>query len=207
MIVKNCLSLLLITFPVLHHEPQVNASFFGKQQVSQKILPFAINSKKYPVFKTFNPTLLSEANQNDFELIDNESLGKLKINMRARDAVSILGYPESKGRKNVWGSDGLYHQDWSYARKGILLGMASEKSNQNGEIFSIKSTFPSKLKTKRGIGIGDTYEQVRKIYQQYEDRENSIPSKTFVAGSIYGGLIFTFKNNRVTQIYLGSVAE
>ena len=85
--------------------------------------------------------------------------------------------------------------------------MASEKSNQNGEIFSIKSTFPSKLKTKRGIGIGDTYEQVRKIYQQYEDRENSIPSKTFVAGSIYGGLIFTFKNNRVTQIYLGSVAE
>jgi hypothetical protein len=207
MILKNCLSLLLITFPVLHYEPQVDASFFDKQQVSQKILPFAIDSKKSPVFKTFNPTLLSEANQNDFELIDNESLGKLKINMRAGDVVSILGHPESKGRKNVWGSDGLYHQDWSYARQGILLGMTSEKSDQDGEIFSIEITSPARLKTKRGIGIGDTYEQVRKIYQQYEDRENSIPSKTFVAGSIYGGLIFTFKNNRVTQIYLGSVAE
>jgi hypothetical protein len=207
MILKNCLSLLLITFPVLHYEPQVDASFFDKQQVSQKTLPFAIDSKKSPVFKAFNPTLLSEANQNDFELIDNESLGKLKINMRARDVVSILGHPELKGRKNVWVSDGLYHQDWSYVRKGILLGMVSGKSDRDGEIFSIKITSPARLKTKRGIRIGDTYEQVRKIYQQYEDRENSIPSKTFVAGSIYGGLIFTFSNNQVTQIYLGSVAE
>ena len=88
-----------------------------------------------------------------------------------------------------------------------MLGIASEKSDREGAVFSIKITIPSRLKTKRGIGIGDTYEQVRKIYQQYEDRENSISSKTFVAGSIYGGLIFTFKNNRVTQIYLGSVAE
>ena len=207
MILKNCLSLLLITFPILHYEPQVNDSFFDKQQVSQKNLLFAIDSKKSPVFKTFNSTLLSEANQNILELMNNESLGKLKINMRARDVVFILGHPESKGRKNVWGSDELYHQDWSYTRKGILLGMASEKSDQDGDIFSIKITSPAKLKTKRGIGIGDTYEQVRKIYQQYEDRENSIPLKTFVAGSIYGGLIFTFKNNRVTQIYLGSVAE
>lgn len=207
MILKNCLSLLLITFPVLHYEPQVNASFLNKQQVSQKILPFAIDSKKFPVFKTFNPTLLSEANQNDFELMNNESLGKLKINMRAGDVVSILGHPESKGRKNVWGSDGLYHQDWSYARQGILLRMTSEKSDQSAQVFSIKITSPARLKTKRGIGIGDTYEKVRKFYQQYEDRENSIPSKTFVAGSIYGGLIFTFSNNRVTQIYLGSSAE
>lgn len=207
MILKNCLSLLLIIFPVLHYEPQVDASFLNKQQVSQKIPPFVIDSKKSPVFKTFNPTLLSEVNQNILELMNNESLGKLKINMRARDVVSILGHPESKGRKNVWGSDGLYHQDWSYARQGILLGMASEKSDQDGKIFSIKITSPASLKTKRGIGIGDTYEQVRKIYQQYEDRENSIPSKTFVAGSIYGGLVFIFKNNRVTQIYLGSVAE
>jgi hypothetical protein len=206
-ILKNCLLLLLIASPVLHDEPQVVASFFDGQQVTQKIRPLAIDTKKSPVFKTFNPTLFSQSNQNGFELINNERLGKLKINMRSRDVLSILGYPESKGRKNVWGSDGLYHQDWSYAHKGILLGMTSEKSDLDGEIFSIKSNFPSRLKTKKGIGIGDTYEQVRKIYQQYEDRENSIPSKTFVAGSIYGGLIFTFKNNRVTQIYLGSVAE
>lgn len=207
MILKICLSLLLISFPPLHYEPQVNASFFDKQQVSQKISPFALNSKKSPVFNTLSPSLLSEANKNVLELMNNESLGKIKINMRARDVLSILGYPESKGKKKVWGSDGLYHQDWSYARRGILLDMASEKGDESAQVFSIKITSPARLKTKRGIGIGDTYEKVRKIYQQYEDTDNSIPSKTFVVGSIYGGLIFTFSNNQVTQIYLGSVAE
>lgn len=197
MILKNCLLFLLIISPLLHNESQVDTSFFNRQQVSKKFL----------VFNTFSPSLLSEANPNVLELMNNESLGKLKIDMRARDVVSILGHPESKGEKKVWGSDGLYHQQWFYPRWGTVLDMVSEKGDEFFEVFSIKITSPARLKTKRGIGIGDTYEKVRKVYQQYEDTENSIPSKTFVAGSIYGGLIFTFKEKRVTQIYLGSIAE
>jgi hypothetical protein len=35
----------------------------------------------------------------------------------------------------------------------------------------------------------------------------SIPDQTFIAGSIYGGLIFTFDQGRVSEIFLGAAAE
>jgi hypothetical protein len=35
----------------------------------------------------------------------------------------------------------------------------------------------------------------------------SISYQTFVAGSIYGGLIFTFAQGYVSEIFLGAAAE
>jgi hypothetical protein len=35
----------------------------------------------------------------------------------------------------------------------------------------------------------------------------SIPHESFIAGSIYGGLIFSFQDSIVNQIFLGAAAE
>ena len=39
---------------------------------------------------------------------------------------------------------------------------------------------------------------VRKAYADVHDKEQSVPGETFVAGSIYGGAIFSFKDGKVT---------
>ncbi len=43
--------------------------------------------------------------------------------------------------------------------------------------------------------------------QAYKEEEERRTSEHFVAGSIYGGLIFSFQNGRVNEIFLGAGAE
>ena len=39
------------------------------------------------------------------------------------------------------------------------------------------------------------------------DKEQSVPGATFVAGSVYGGVIFTFTGGKVSRIFIGAAAE
>lgn len=64
-----------------------------------------------------------------------------------------------------------------------------------------------KLATTRGIKIGSTEAEVRKAYQDVENKEESEAGKSFVAGSIYGGVIFTLEKGRVVEIFMGAAAE
>ena len=59
----------------------------------------------------------------------------------------------------------------------------------------------------RGIHIGSTIVEVTTAYGKVENKEESESGKTFVAGSIYGGVIFTFTDGKVSQIFLGAAAE
>lgn len=104
-------------------------------------------------------------------------------------------------------NDALYHQDWDYPSKGVYLNMASETIDGLSTVHMIKLTYPSQLRTSRGISVGDSYDEVLKKYQQDQNIEQSVPFKTFVAGSIYGGLVFSFQQNRVVRIALGYLAE
>jgi hypothetical protein len=85
--------------------------------------------------------------------------------------------------------------------------MASETEKGQQNIAFIKLVSPSRLATKRGIKIGSSIEEVSFAYAKEKDQEMSIPDQTFVAGSIYGGLIFTFDQGRVSEIFLGAAAE
>ena len=144
---------------------------------------------------------------NPFELMQSEGFGELKLDLIASQVLEILGSPETKGETMLWEADGLYHQDWYYPQQGITLNMASETSGERQTVFKITLTSPSTLKTQRGMGIGDSYTEVMQAYKDEEDREMSIPYESFIAGSIYGGLIFSFENGRVNQIFLGAAAE
>ena len=143
----------------------------------------------------------------NFDLLNSEGFGELKIGLRADEAIQILGEPESKGDQQFWGADGLYHQKWNYPQRGITLDMASETEAGPAVISSIRVKSPSQLTTGRGVGIGDSSAKVKQAYAAEEDESAPISSDYFVAGSVYGGLIFTFENNQVTEMFLGAAAE
>ena len=140
-------------------------------------------------------------------LMQTEVLGELKIDDSDRQIISYLGNPEIQSKNVMWGSDGLYHQTWDYPQQGIKLEMVSETEKGTQQVSSITISEPSQLKTERNIGIGDLYEKVEEVYKQEKDVDNSITCESFVAGSIYEGIIFSFNEGKVSKIFLGSAAE
>ena len=142
-----------------------------------------------------------------FALMREESLGELKLDLSAQQVIQLLGNPTQKGQVEFWGGDALYHQYWYYSNQGITLSMASENEKGQQNIAFIKLVSSSILPTKRGIKIGSSIEEVSLAYAKEKDQEMSIPDQTFIAGSIYGGLIFTFDKGRVIEIFLGAAAE
>lgn len=155
----------------------------------------------------FDVILGDNTDANPFSLMQEESLGQLTINMAANQVFQLLGIPDKQSKSVTWEANGMHHQYWYYFTQGITLDMVSEKEERQQEIGSIKLVLPSKLKTKRGIGIGSSWDEVSRAYAPEQELETSIPFKSFVAGSIYGGLIFSFQNSRVSEIFLGAVAE
>jgi|WetSurMetagenome_2_1015567.scaffolds.fasta_scaffold40917_2 hypothetical protein len=141
------------------------------------------------------------------ELMQLERLGEFKIGSSAARTLELLGNPQTKSKNVFSEADGLYRQSWYYPKQGITFQMVMENKKEKPKIASIRLTPPSTLETDHGIKLGDSYDKVVHAYGRYKDPENSVPFKRFVAGSIYGGLIFSFQNGRVVEIFLGAAAE
>lgn len=142
----------------------------------------------------------------DFSLLRSERIGSLYISESADNAVKANSGNWKRGQEKFWAADAAYHQEWSLPGKGITLDMVSEKKEGPKEIAGITITAPSDLSTKQGIHIGSSTKEVEKAYKSHWDKENS-QSNYFVAGSIYGGLVFHFKDGKVSEIFLGASAE
>ncbi|WP_413161030.1 hypothetical protein ACL6C3_21215 [Capilliphycus salinus ALCB114379] len=183
-------------FPAL-----MTAILLSKISFSEK-LSTALSLDEVEIF----PRLEFQISQN-FDLLHSEGFGDLKIGLSETEVVQILGEAESKGEQQFWGADGLYHQKWNYPQQGITLDMASETEEGSAMISSIRVKAPSQLTTKRGVAIGDSSAKVKQAYAAEEDEAAPISSDFFVAGSVYGGLIFEFENNQVKEMFLGAVAE
>jgi hypothetical protein len=143
----------------------------------------------------------------DESALDNEVLGKLKLGQKAVEVVALLGKPESKGEDTEWAATGEWVQEWRFAKQGLTLNLASEKKGGAKSVLTITAEAPFPLATARGIRIGSTSAEVTQAYADVQDKEQSEPGKTFVAGSIYGGVIFTFTKGKVSQIFIGAAAE
>lgn len=98
-------------------------------------------------------------------------------------------------------------QEWRFKKLGLQLSLASEKKGGAKSVLSITTEAPCSLATERGIRIGSTSTEVTRAYGDVRDKEQSEPGKTFVAGSIYGGVIFSFTGGKVSQIFIGAAAE
>ena len=139
--------------------------------------------------------------------LENESLGKLKLGQKAAEVTTLIGKPESKGKDTEWGATGEWVQEWTFKKQGLTLNLASEKKGGAKTVLMITAEAPCSLATKRGIRIGSTSAEVTKAYGDVQDKEQSEAGKTFVAGSVYGGVIFSFTGGKVSQIFIGAAAE
>lgn len=141
----------------------------------------------------------------DEDIMTNESIGNLKINLTAAQVLAELGKPTEQSKPELWGADGAIHQTWSYKNKGIDLDMAGEKGN-DPVLNSISITQPCMLKTKANIGIGNSYAEVLAAYKNNLDTEMT-DTAYVVVGTVYGGLMFSLRNQKVESIFLGAAAE
>ncbi len=158
-------------------------------------------------FQSFVAMAEQRDSTDEFALLKKEQIGNLRIDMPEIEVRKAANCALKRGPNKLWGADGLYHQKWNYAKCGLLLDMVSEKKNTPKSIGSITIVSPSTLSTIKGVKIGSTENEVVKAYQSDWNREDSEKGKTFVAGSIYGGLIFSFRSGKVNSIFLGAAAE
>ncbi len=140
------------------------------------------------------------------DLIADERIANLRIGLTESDLKKAIDCTLKRGPENLWGADGMYHQAWQCAECGLDLGMVSEQRGGKKVVESISLTAPCALATKRGIRIGSTEQEVRKAYKKDWNKEDS-SQDSFVAGSVYGGIIFQFRKGKVARIFLGASAE
>jgi hypothetical protein len=140
-------------------------------------------------------------------LLNRETLGKLRLGMPATAVIAACGKPESKGEQELWGATGEYVQEWRYPKQGLKIQLASGNAKGPFRVFTITIEAPSTFKTARGIGIGSPEADVTKAYANEKDADSTKPGDSFVAGSIYGGVIFGIEDGKVVEIFLGAAAE
>ena len=138
-----------------------------------------------------------------------EVIGGLRRGMPADEVIALLGEPRSRGKIWLEAATGSYVQDWSYTDQGLAIGMAANtrKGPQKVSMLTVKA--PSTFKTIKDIGIGSPRKAVLAAYGNLRDPAD--PSgdldEVFIAGSVYGGVMFTFAADKVTEIFVGAAAE
>jgi len=140
-----------------------------------------------------------------FELLKKETVGKIKMGLSNTQVVSILGEPDEKTAAQMWEADGQYHQVWQFTNKGVSLDLCNTDTIHLF-VCTIIMQPPCVLKTMASIGVGSSYEETLVAYKDYIDVKSSDKSK-IIAGSVYGGIIFSFENNKVSSIFMGAGAE
>lgn len=138
---------------------------------------------------------------------EKETIGGLHIGLSEKEVNKLVPCKPKPGRDRFWHADGEYHQAWKYPDCGIELDMISDKKGRAKTVGSITVTSPSTMRTSKGIGIGSTEQEVARAYGRFKNKEDSRGSEFFVAGSIYGGLMFDFKQGKVKRIFIGAGAE
>lgn len=140
-----------------------------------------------------------------YTIMENESIGKIKYGLSLPEVIKIYGKPNKETKSIIWGSDGEHHQTVKYLNEGIELDVIGDPGTQK-KVNMITITKPSELKTLKNIGIGSDYNDVENAYKDQISTDFSNDT-SIVVGSIYGGLIFTLKSNKVESIFMGAAAE
>lgn len=147
-------------------------------------------------------------------LLKTESLNGVKINMAESDVVRLLGQPESVTPETLNEAFGLYFTDYMYQGGRMVVTLSTETPGGPKTVVVARAEAGANVSTFGGIMMGDGLNELRTVYAEYEDREESpVPnsptndSYNYVVGSIYGGVIFQVTNGKVDHMILGAGAE
>ncbi len=140
------------------------------------------------------------------DLMERETIGNLRIGLSEVAVSNALPVQPQRGKEVLEEATGSYIEDWNFAGMGVSLEMGTYEEGGEKQVYAITVTAPSTFKTAQGIGIGATEAEVENAYGLDRDPQ-SVAGEQFIAGSIYGGLVFRFANGRVSEIFLGASAE
>jgi hypothetical protein len=150
-------------------------------------------------------------NDDGFKVMLDEKIGEVTVSSTTDEVVQLLGEPKKKGRIQMSEASGDDLQTWSYPAHGLSIEMAiDDRKTGKGSVAAISMKAPATLKTRLGIGIGSTRKEVLDAYGKLRDPEfpSGTDEEVFLAGSIYGGVFFTFnKKDKVSEIFVGAGAE
>ncbi|MFO1152435.1 MAG: hypothetical protein U1E42_02050 [Rhodospirillales bacterium] len=143
----------------------------------------------------------------EFCLLREERIGPLHIGLGEKEAIAAIPCPVSRGKEAFLEATDDWGQKLSFPACGIELDMVSSSKGGTKSVTAIVISQPSELATSRGIRVGTSEDEVLAAYQPFLDRSATRRGKTIVAGSIYGGLIISLAQGKVSEIFLGAVAE
>lgn len=141
-----------------------------------------------------------------FVFMRSELIGNIAIGQEAAAIRSRHGQPQTTGAIEEQSATGEFQQTWQYG-DGLTVIMRSTTRSGPQTVGGVIVVAPSTLTTRRGVGIGSDRADVERAYGDVRDRESESDEDSFTAGSIYGGLHFTFEAGEVTRVFLGAAAE
>lgn len=142
-----------------------------------------------------------------------ENIGPLSLRLTDTDVRALLGEPERKSEVEESPASGDNYADWDYPAQGVHLVMSHETLSPSSPatISKIFVTAPCTWKTSQDVGIGSSFRVVRRAYRKIKDRDQEdhyVDPRGFIRiGSPYGGVTFSFEDERVSEIFIGAGAE
>jgi hypothetical protein len=122
------------------------------------------------------------------------------------DLTGRLGPPETLGERLEEAATGETIQRAAWPAAGVEVTLRVDAEGL-AVVRDFTVTAPFAEKTARGVGLGSPEADVLAAYADCLEGATSVPGQTAVAGSIYGGVIFTFGGGVVTAIFVGAGAE
>ena len=150
-----------------------------------------------------------ERDAEEDDLLASESFGQLRLNMSAAQIEALLGEPQAKSAFEESAATGEFTQEWAYPDAGLTLTMSAKSRHGALSLGHLHAKFPSTSLTARKIGIGSTWDAVNAAYGDVHDDAGLDPAdkSVFTAGSVYGGVLFSFEAGKVASIFMGAAAE
>lgn len=138
-----------------------------------------------------------------------EAYGKLKLGLTEAEVTAAFGEPEKTGSEDLMEATGEYIMMLEYPKQGLIIDlMRAEGTKEDARrVGGYTINPPSELKSRLGVGIGSSRADVEKHYGDLKDEDGFTNEDKFVAGSVYGGEIFNFKDGKVSSIFVGAAAE
>jgi hypothetical protein len=162
------------------------------------------------------PTLHDQADQPDtpepdeqgdeWALMRSELIGDIAIGQEAAAIRKAHGQPQRTGAIEEFEATGAFEQRWEFG-DGLTVLMQSHTRSGPQSVSGVIVVAPSTLTSRRGIAIGSDRAAVERAYGDVRDPDIEATPESFTAGSIYGGLHFSFEDGKVTQMFLGQAAE
>ena len=140
-------------------------------------------------------------------LLRSELIGDLAVTTSSAAIRHQLGQPLERGSIDELAATGTFEQVWTYA-DGLTVVMQSDTRSGPQSLSGVIIEAPSTLKTRRGIGLGASWDAVERAYGDVRAPEDDArDADVFVAGSTAGGLRFEFERDAVVKIVLGAFAQ